>query len=91
MKKLYDLIPETVIGATLIVVVLAFLNHLQNRDIRLHEISDKCHDTQVEIQSGYENSLARIIKSQGDQTDRIIQHLTVAEGRMMEQIRQMKK
>ena len=83
MEEFLDLLPEGISATAVIIVVVMFLKHLKDSAKQLNEISTKCHDTQIEVQQGYEQSLARIIEAQGRQTDRICDDIGKATERVM--------
>ena len=48
-----SLIPESIVGIAVLIAIMMFLRHQAGQDVRLNKISERCHNTQIEIQKGY--------------------------------------
>jgi len=48
---------------SVVFVVVKFLHYQAGQDVRLNEISERCHSTQTEIMNGYKDSLSAVIES----------------------------
>ena len=69
VADLFELLPAGAPAAAVVFVVVVFLYYQHAQDVRLNKISERCHDTQVEIQKGYQDSIkiitdAHLVSSQ---------------------------
>ena len=62
-EQLIALLPESIGVLAIIIVVMLFHRYQSSQDVRLNKISERCHDTQVEIQRGYQDSLKVITEA----------------------------
>jgi len=63
LSDFLSLIPESIVGIAVLLAVMMFLRHQSSQDVRLNKISERCHNTQIEIQKGYRDALDSVIQS----------------------------
>ena len=63
VADLIRLLPEGIGVLSVVIIVMLFLRYQNGQDTRLNAISTRCHDTQIEIQKGYQESLKSVLEN----------------------------
>ena len=90
MEQITELLPNWGMGGLVVVVVFAFLKYMKDNSKQLSDISNKCHETQIEMQEGYERSISRLISAHEKQTDRLSNGIAKAETRVVEHLKNIR-
>jgi len=75
LDQLIGFLPESIV----VVTVMLFLWYQHQQDIRLNKISERCHNTQIEIQKGYQDSLNSITEAHLTNTQAITDRMSSIE------------
>lgn len=68
-------LPQGAAVTAVIAVVVIFLKHIKESNVRLSDLATQCHAHQEQAQIAFERSLDRICASAEANTDRILKRL----------------
>jgi len=79
VEQILTLLPQGAAAVAVVITVMLFLRHQSTQDVRLNKISDRCHNTSVEIMEGYKQTLKDIIDHNQSTSSAITERLSAME------------